>query len=155
MPTRKQRRRRQKGKRHDYEYVYLDAEGNEVEVDPEEADEALAAHAKPSANGKPTKTPSVVKDARGRTLRNVKPPSWRRAAQRAGMFVVVLDGTVRVEAAAESVDGGAGTLFHFDPDERRSVTSDGGARLLLLLAPWPGEGHYRGERPASSAVSAS
>ena len=70
-------------------------------------------------------------------------------------LLVVLDGTVRVEAAAESVDGGAGTLFHFDPDERRSVTSDSGARLLLLLAPWPGEGHYRGERPASSAVSAS
>ena len=90
MPTRKQRRRRQKEKRHDYEYVYVDAEGNEVEADPEEAAEAPAARAKPTANGKPTKTPAVVKDARGRTLRTVKPPSWRRAAQRAGMFVVVL-----------------------------------------------------------------
>ena len=39
-----------------------------------------------------------------------------------------------------------GTLFHFDPDERHSFTSDDGARLLLLLAPWPGEGHYRGDR---------
>ena len=70
-------------------------------------------------------------------------------------LLVVLDGTVRVEAGAESVDADAGTLFHFDPDERRSVTSDGGARLLLVLAPWPGEGHYRGDRPASSALSAS
>jgi hypothetical protein len=48
-----------------------------------------------------------------------------------------------------------GSLFHFDPDERHSVTSDEGARLLLLLAPWTGEGHYRGERPAASGVSAS
>jgi hypothetical protein len=25
----------------------------------------------------------------------------------------------------------------------------------LLLAPWPGEGHYRGDLPAASGVSAS
>jgi quercetin dioxygenase-like cupin family protein len=70
-------------------------------------------------------------------------------------LLVIVDGTVRVEAADGAVDAHAGTLFHFDPDERRSVTSDDGARLLLLLAPWPGEGHYRGERPESPAVSAS
>jgi quercetin dioxygenase-like cupin family protein len=69
-------------------------------------------------------------------------------------LLVVLDGTVRVEAGSESVDGNAGSLFHFEPDEQHSVTSVGGARLLLLLAPWPGEGHYRGER-ATSGVSAS
>jgi hypothetical protein len=61
----------------------------------------------------------------------------------------VLDGTVRVETPEEAVDAAAGALFQFDPDERRAVTSDGGARLLLLLAPWPGEGHYRGERSAA------
>jgi quercetin dioxygenase-like cupin family protein len=70
-------------------------------------------------------------------------------------LLLVVDGTVRVEAGDESVDGGTGALFHFDPDERRSVTSGGGARLLLLLAPWPGEGHYRGDRAAESDVSAS
>ena len=70
-------------------------------------------------------------------------------------LLLVLDGRVRVEAGDESVDGDAGALFHFDPDERRSVTSDGGARILLLLAPWPGEGHYRGERAERSGVSAS
>lgn len=70
-------------------------------------------------------------------------------------LLLVLDGEVHVEAAADSVDGGAGTLFHFEPDERHSVTSDRGARLLLLLAPWTGEGHYRGDRPARSGVSAS
>jgi quercetin dioxygenase-like cupin family protein len=70
-------------------------------------------------------------------------------------LVLVLDGTVRVEAGDESVDGDAGTLFQFEPDERHSVTSDGGARVLLLLAPWPGEGHYRGDPAEQSGVSAS
>ena len=70
-------------------------------------------------------------------------------------LLLVLDGSVRVEAGDEAIDGDTGSLFHFDPDERRSVTSEGGARLLLLLAPWPGEGHYRGDRPERSGVSAS
>ena len=70
-------------------------------------------------------------------------------------LLLVVGGAVRVEAGAESVEGEAGSLFHFDPDERRAVRSDTGARLLLLLAPWPGEGHYRGERAEPSEVSAS
>jgi hypothetical protein len=37
-------------------------------------------------------------------------------------------------------------LLRFDPDERHSLASDEGARILLLLAPWPGEGHYRGSQ---------
>jgi quercetin dioxygenase-like cupin family protein len=59
-------------------------------------------------------------------------------------FLLVVDGSARVEAAGESAEAGPGTLFFFEPDERRVVSSTGGARLLLLLAPWPGEGHYRG-----------
>jgi len=59
-------------------------------------------------------------------------------------FVVVLDGTARVEAGGETLEADAGTLVAFAPDERRIVASDEGARILLLLAPWPGEGHYRG-----------
>jgi quercetin dioxygenase-like cupin family protein len=70
-------------------------------------------------------------------------------------LLVVLDGTARVEAGHESVDAESGTLFHFEPDEEHSVTSEGGARLLLLLAPWPGEGHYRGDPAEQSGVSAS
>jgi quercetin dioxygenase-like cupin family protein len=69
-------------------------------------------------------------------------------------LLLVLDGSVRVEAGDESVDAERGALFRFAPDERHSVTSDGGARLLLTLAPWPGEGHYRGEE-STSRVSAS
>ncbi len=70
-------------------------------------------------------------------------------------LLLVLDGTVRVEAGDEAIDGDTASLFHFDPDERRSVTSDDGARLLLLLAPWPGEGHYRDDWPERPGVSAS
>src|SRR5262249_18774833 len=59
-------------------------------------------------------------------------------------FVLVVEGAVQVEAGGETADGPAGTLFLFEPEERHSVTSNDGARLLLSLAPWPGPGHYRG-----------
>jgi quercetin dioxygenase-like cupin family protein len=59
-------------------------------------------------------------------------------------WVTVLEGRVRVSAGGETVDAGPGSLVRFDPDERHSLASDDGARILLLLAPWPGDGHYRG-----------
>ena len=59
-------------------------------------------------------------------------------------WVCVVEGAVHVRAGDESVDAGTGWLCMFDPDERHSLSSDGGARILLLLAPWPGLGHYRG-----------
>lgn len=60
-------------------------------------------------------------------------------------YIAVVDGQVKVETGGETIQAGPGTLFRFEPDERRSVSSPDGARLLLLLAPWPGVGHYRGE----------
>ena len=69
-------------------------------------------------------------------------------------LLLVLDGAVHVEAGDASVDAASGELFRFDPDERRSVTSVSGARLLLMLAPWPGEGHYRGDRVSASSPAA-
>lgn len=59
-------------------------------------------------------------------------------------WVTVLEGSVRVTAGGETFDAVPGTLVRFDPDERHALASDEGARILLLLAPWPGEGHYRG-----------
>ena len=59
-------------------------------------------------------------------------------------FLLVVEGSVEVDARGESHRAEAGTLFTFEPDERRSVSSPSGAKLLILLAPWPGEGHYRG-----------
>ena len=61
-------------------------------------------------------------------------------------WVTVLEGSVRISAAGTSVDARPGMLCRFDPDERHSLRTEEGARVLLLLAPWPGEGHYRGSR---------
>ena len=58
-------------------------------------------------------------------------------------WVLVLDGHVRIESGDETLDAGAGWLVRFDTAERRSISSDDGARILLVLAPWPGEGHFR------------
>jgi len=60
-------------------------------------------------------------------------------------FLAVVEGTARVDAGGESFEAAVGSVFRFDPGEPRSISSAGGARLLLFLAPWPGEGHYRGE----------
>lgn len=61
-------------------------------------------------------------------------------------WVLVVAGRAQIRAGGEEIDGVTGTLAHFEPDERHSVRSDEGAKILLLLAPWPGEGHYRGSR---------
>jgi quercetin dioxygenase-like cupin family protein len=61
-----------------------------------------------------------------------------------GALVSVVDGHVRVVSGGETVEGDVGCVFSFEADERRSVSTDTGARILLILAPWPGEGHYRG-----------
>jgi quercetin dioxygenase-like cupin family protein len=68
-------------------------------------------------------------------------------------LLLVVSGRVQVEAAPESIDAGAGTLFRFDPAERHSVASAAGARILLTLSPWPGEGHYRGDAQAGTTAS--
>jgi quercetin dioxygenase-like cupin family protein len=66
-----------------------------------------------------------------------------------GALVAVIDGTIRVESGGRTIQGGAGCVFSFDADERRSISTDQGARILLVLSPWPGEGHYRGEQKSS------
>ena len=58
-------------------------------------------------------------------------------------YLHVIVGEVAIRAADEAMSAPAGTLVRFEPDERRAVSSPGGARILLFLAPWPGEGHYR------------
>jgi redox-sensitive bicupin YhaK (pirin superfamily) len=55
-------------------------------------------------------------------------------------WLVVISGEIEVDGA-ELVSGGVGLLAEFDPNERREVRATEDARLLLLLSPWPGEGH--------------
>ena len=77
MPSRKQRRRREKLKRHEWELVEVDGEGNEVRVEPVPVKKAEAKKADGNARAR-------------RPVREVKPPSWTRAAKRSLLFVPVL-----------------------------------------------------------------
>jgi hypothetical protein len=81
MPTKKQRRRRQKGRRHEYEFVYVDDEGREVEVEPDEVEQAP-----PRRNGKRDAARKPQKSRDGRPVRTVQPPSWSRVGKRALIF---------------------------------------------------------------------
>ena len=56
-------------------------------------------------------------------------------------YLVVVDGEVQVGNSGGSVMGGAGFAAVFDPHERHEVRATRDARLLLVLAPWPGDGH--------------
>jgi hypothetical protein len=84
VPTKKQRRRQEKNRRHEWEYVYVDQEGQEVEVDPAELKkrEKEPKAARPAAAGRRT-------DARGRPMRQIEPPSWRRVFRRALIFTPI------------------------------------------------------------------
>ena len=52
-------------------------------------------------------------------------------------YVVVIDG--EVDLAGKT--GGPGLAAVFEPGERHAVRAIQDARLLLVLAPWPGKGH--------------
>jgi quercetin dioxygenase-like cupin family protein len=57
-------------------------------------------------------------------------------------WISVVEGTVQVAAGGEQLELGQGGLMRFEPGERHAISSAGGARILLLLSPWPGPGHY-------------
>ncbi|MEO8091317.1 MAG: cupin domain-containing protein [bacterium] len=57
-------------------------------------------------------------------------------------WVLVVSGRVRISKPnGEDAEGGAGLLAIFDPAERHEVVAVETARVLLVLSPWPGEGH--------------
>jgi quercetin dioxygenase-like cupin family protein len=56
--------------------------------------------------------------------------------------VVVVDGEVEVTTpAGEKAEAASGHLFEFAPGERHTVLARSDVRLLLVLSPWPGDGH--------------
>jgi quercetin dioxygenase-like cupin family protein len=75
--------------------------------------------------------------------------------------VEVVSGRVSIESSGETVDCDAGTLVTFDPGEHHAVHALADARLLLLLAPWPGAKHNseseqaRGQHLPANAVTES
>lgn len=56
--------------------------------------------------------------------------------------LVVVAGEVELSTPGGGrASGGAGLVARFGPGERHEVTARSDARLLLVLSPWPGEGH--------------
>jgi quercetin dioxygenase-like cupin family protein len=56
--------------------------------------------------------------------------------------IVVIDGEVEVTTAdGDAVGATAGHLFEFGPQERHTVIARAATRLLIVLSPWPGDGH--------------
>jgi quercetin dioxygenase-like cupin family protein len=62
-------------------------------------------------------------------------------------YLVVVGGEVELAEGGDGRAAGPGTVVHWEPHERHEVRASSDARLLLVLAPWPGEGHpnLRGE----------
>jgi redox-sensitive bicupin YhaK (pirin superfamily) len=57
-------------------------------------------------------------------------------------WLVVASGAIEIDdAEGETVGGGAGLVAAFNPNEGRTVRAKQDSRLLLVLSPWPGEGH--------------
>jgi quercetin dioxygenase-like cupin family protein len=86
----------------------------------------------------------LASDAEGRVIAINLPAGERlqehQVHERA--WLVVTDGEIEIDDAdGGSVTGGPGLLAAFDPNERHEVRATEDARLLLLLSPWPGEGH--------------
>ncbi|HYH54769.1 MAG TPA: hypothetical protein VD761_11630 [Solirubrobacterales bacterium] len=57
--------------------------------------------------------------------------------------VIVVEGEVDVTTrdGADFANAKAGHLLEFEPQERHSIVARSDARLLLVLSPWPGDGH--------------
>jgi hypothetical protein len=56
--------------------------------------------------------------------------------------IVLIDGEVEVTTPdGDWASGAPGHLFEFEPRERHTVAARSASRLLIVLSPWPGEGH--------------
>jgi quercetin dioxygenase-like cupin family protein len=55
----------------------------------------------------------------------------------------VADGALEIGSSAGTESAGPGYLAHFDPNERHEVRAKEDSRIVLVLAPWTGEGHSR------------
>jgi quercetin dioxygenase-like cupin family protein len=56
-------------------------------------------------------------------------------------WILVVDGEVEIEADGATTTGGRGLLALTAPNERHEVRATSDARLVMILAPWPGAGH--------------
>jgi quercetin dioxygenase-like cupin family protein len=67
-------------------------------------------------------------------------------------WIMVVDGEIEIEAGTEKVTGGPGFLVHVEPNERNEIRAISDTILVMVLAPWPGEGHP--SQPSARAEAA-
>src|SRR5690242_17600439 len=56
-------------------------------------------------------------------------------------YLIVADGEVELGQGGETQTAGVGSVTHWSPQQRHEVRATSDARLVLVLAPWPGPGH--------------
>ncbi len=56
-------------------------------------------------------------------------------------YVLIVEGEAQIGPLGSPQQAGPGFLAHFEPNERHEVRATSDTRLVLFLAPWPGEGH--------------
>ena len=56
--------------------------------------------------------------------------------------ISVVSGHVALGADGREIECEPGTLATFEPGERHTLRAVETSRILLLLAPWPGDGHF-------------
>jgi quercetin dioxygenase-like cupin family protein len=57
-------------------------------------------------------------------------------------YLVVISGELEIEHEGGTTQATPGFVAHWEPHERHEVRAKQDARFLLILAPWPGEGHH-------------
>lgn len=90
------------------------------------------------------RTPTVLHstDARAIVLRLEPGQVLGDHQVRERAWVTVVEGEAEVTCGDARAAAGTGSLVMFEPGERHSLSSATGARVLLLLAPWPADDHY-------------
>lgn len=85
---------------------------------------------------------STADDARTILLRLRQGEELREHEVHENARIVVIEGEIEVETpGGESAAAGSGSLLEFAPRERHTVSAKANTTLLLLLTPWPGDGH--------------
>jgi quercetin dioxygenase-like cupin family protein len=59
-------------------------------------------------------------------------------------WIVVVDGRLEIDDSnGATFEAGPGAIALMEPNERHEIRAKEDSRLVLVLAPWPGEGHPR------------
>jgi quercetin dioxygenase-like cupin family protein len=56
-------------------------------------------------------------------------------------YLYLVSGELEIDHPGGTETAGPGFVAHFEPQERHEVRAKQDSRFLLLLAPWPGDGH--------------